>query len=369
MNHSKFLIIGLVILCLKCQNTTNTTNTTTVNNCAPSAALTAFGFTPQTAAVSTGVCTSYFNVTGACVVPTGVSSFLATKYITWANIAQNAYNFTGLYLAANLYFYNINNNSTNAINSSSGFWASIGNWFVNLWSQITNLYNLVLNWVQNLFTANSNAINPCFQAYVNITNGLFCVFTANSNNTATAVPSTTNVWSFLADPNVSTGLDSCLPLIDNYCILNYGVSITRTNLPFNVTMNWSDGAITNATCNSLQALNGATNATATLQRRSIILNTVRTDAVPFVWSSANILALGNFLNASPLTQPSTFSPTAFSSTGPRLQFSPLAGITTDFIAAGVSSGQPNGNYTAINSALINGFSLMVLLFLTIFMKF
>ena len=78
---------------------------------------------------------------------------------------------------------------------------------------------------QNALSINNN----CIQNYAKITNGIYCYLTSNSADQNSEVTSSGGRWSVnisLKTNTVGPSLAICLPIIDQFCALNYGVSIS-----------------------------------------------------------------------------------------------------------------------------------------------
>jgi hypothetical protein len=317
--------------------------------CAAPATLNGLGLTAQTAAVvNNGTCQNYFSA-GACATPWSVISTLNTQSAWLTQQAINANNYELQFVNASVYFAQQQgwiNNSTSVPSSSTSFWSSVGNWFTNLWNRSKALFQTFSSWVQTLFSKAGNAVNPCFQAWANLTNGAYCVSSSNSSLTASLglASGSSSLWMLNADINTTgNALQACLPLIDNYCSLTYGVSVSNSGLPFNVTFNWTDGGVSNATCNGLQTVfNQTATVSGLLTLNTLLVELFQTNWIRFVPSAAAITNLGSFLSGNAAS--STFVPTQqVAPTTAGIAFSGVAG-GENIYADGLLSGQPKTTY-------------------------
>ena len=82
----------------------------------------------------------------------------------------------------------------------------------------------------NTIVANSRAAtDQCYQNYQNLVNGIYCYLTSNKASANVQASSTGNHTTFTVAIDTNTtgaALSVCLPLIDSYCTLTYGISIS-----------------------------------------------------------------------------------------------------------------------------------------------
>jgi len=119
-----------------------------------------------------------------------------------------------------------------------------------------------------LFAINSthyDGINRCLRDYFIITNGLWCFFS--------------------------------LPLIDTYCVLSYGVSISFEGPPFGGTFSQSDGSLGIDLCRQLAAAFNSTDASSVARLQALLINNiVYTNWVPFIFENTFMDRLEQRLN-------------------------------------------------------------------------
>lgn len=283
----------------------------TQNTCASNAVMTAFGFTPLSAVqvISDGTCVKYFNSTGACVSAAQVKDAMNTANRWLQNKAIDASNFALQFPNASIYFaknQSLINDTTTAPVQDLSFWDKVGNFFKKAWNYTKALFQTFSAWVVNLFSSATNSINPCFQAWANITNGAYCV--AASNNARAggiAASGVANTFSVAADfQTAGAALVACLPLIDNYCALNYGISITNNTNPFNQTFNWTDGGMSINQCQTIRANTAAFCAPNSGNACNVTLwgtlaQVFSSNWIPFVPTDASNNNLGTFLTGTP----------------------------------------------------------------------
>jgi hypothetical protein len=261
--------------------------------------------------------------------------------------AVDAVNFSFNYVNATLYFQTlngwVNSNSTSTSTTTSN---TLTTFLKQISNTATAIFSNTATWIQSVFSNYNSAINPCFQAWANITNGAYCVLSSSSsvgyvNNTNNAV----TPLSFIADPT-STGnaLAACAPLIETYCSLTYGLSVNQAAHPFNKTFNWSDGGMSINDCYNFRNQTNCTTCAGTLN--SLYTTLFQTNWIKFIPSTANIASLGAFLT-SPVSANNTFTPIAQSSNGVSIGLSVASGSTGEnLVVAGQQSGQPKQTYSA-----------------------
>jgi hypothetical protein len=152
-----------------------------------------------------------------------------------------------------------------------------------------------------LFAINSthyDGINRCLRDYFIITNGLWCFFTSNVTKEYTRTTDPTTPLSLSVDQNrTGTPLFNCLPLIDTYCVLSYGVSISFEGPPFGGTFSQSDGSLGIDLCRQLAAAFNSTDASSVARLQALLINNiVYTNWVPFIFENTFMDRLEQRLN-------------------------------------------------------------------------
>ncbi len=335
--------------------------------CATTNALSGLGFTAVTSnVVNNGTCKNYFSV-GACVTPWSLINTLNVNNAWLQAQAVNAQNYAQQFVNATVYFGIqagwLNANTNIPSNSDSSFWNSIGNFFKSLWNKATALFQTFVGWVKTLFNKTGTAINPCFQAWANLTNGAYCVATSNNNDTSSLTTSlVVNTLTLTVDPT-STGnaLQACLPLIDNYCSLTFGVSTSNSASPFNTTFNWADGGLSVTDCQNIRSTANCTTAACTTSLNGYLTGLFATNWVRFVPSAISITYLGTFLAANATA--TTYVPVIQAPTGTGMNFAPAAQFGENVYADGLLSGQAGMTYgsafSMIASIMIPLFALLI----------
>lgn len=320
------------------------------NTCTATSILTQFGFSAQTASVvNNGTCSNYFSVGGACVPVGQVTNAMNTQNRWLQTRSIDARNYALQFLNATLYwatqngFVNANTNLSVNTNSISSFFSSLTNWLSNIANRATALFGQVSSWVSNIFNNLVNGVNPCFQAWANISNGAHCVLASSQRvNHVLGTSGSASPIAYLADPTAVGGaLQRCIPLIDTYCSMTYGVSVSNSASPFNQTFNWADNGMSLATCYAFRNQTNVTNNSAALNL--LLTNLFNTAWINFVPSAAQVTNLGSFLTTNLTVSPSTFVPISQTQNGVAINLIAIAGTTNtieNFVSDGNSSGQP-----------------------------
>lgn len=136
------------------------------------------------------------------------------------------------------------------------------------------------DWLRTLEAEATNSIQKCNEVYANASLGLWCHFTANQNLTSAAQtgPMADKVpYKFpTSSLDLAVQLDSCLPLLDVYCLNTYGVSISYAQEPFNTTFNFTDNTVPIDICLSMRSLKNQTAEPSVRARRMIMMNLFNT---------------------------------------------------------------------------------------------
>lgn len=235
-------------------------------------------------------CDNYYKAFGSCINPeetnVTLSNFSAIYKFNGVNAFQYAQIFTNMsiYWQANNGFINGAISSTNTLSKSLQV----------TWSSKGNYTSYLPAWVLNIQKNALNSISTCFSNYVNITIGLWCGMTSNKPlENLNTIQFQYFPYSFAANlTNVGGALMPCLPLLDLYCSMSYGVSISNSGLPFNRTFNLSDNYVPLSVCNSLQSVANCTSVSCMTQTYNILMSLYNTNRMFFVpdFSSLNNLA-------------------------------------------------------------------------------
>lgn len=152
--------------------------------------------------------------------------------------------------------------------------------------------------LKNITSTHFDGINRCLRDYYIITNGLWCMFTSNVTKNYTNTSDPYAPLSFHVDLNRTGGpLSNCLPLIDSYCILSYGISISFLDLPLGSIFSMGDGTINASLCYALQNVYNSTDQNDINYVYGLLINqTVFTNLIPFIPTDLYLNAYTRFIN-------------------------------------------------------------------------
>lgn len=349
--NNQLLVIALGIISASLQQDTPA--------CASNEWLAKFGFNATAATVvSGGLCQGLYDVGGACVDSTALRNYLTSLSNSYAAKATDASDMSNILSLQDTYFKAVNNNQTELNKPIStglgGIFDSIANTFKKVFSSVadffTDLWKNASAWVLRIFNKTSGAINPCFQALNTLSNGAFCALTSSNSLPKEAVTVGTNTCYRFQANQTSAGMElsKCLPLIDNYCILTYGVSISDTS-SFNRTFNWADNGFPRQACVDLQTNYNCTTAACNDTKYAILVNNFNSEHPSFVRTRQDNQALYNFLRQNAIQSASSYIPIS-QNTNKGLCFSSLA-AGSNIQAFGASSGITVPTYVAGTSTL------------------
>lgn len=321
--------------------------------CLTSAQLAALGFTASAnATTSTSVCTDLFANGGGCVSDAQLNAAFNTNA---ANLQVNA---------------NLTNSLSNALTNSIIY---IQN-FLNTASNITtnaSVSTAVANSSASLSTYNNiaanarSAQNTCFQNYQNVVNGIYCYLTSNQATNNTVITANGNNYGFNVAVNttsVGSALATCLPLIDAYCSVTYGISISSTSdnsyLDAGAYAGTSGNTYVPATsCRNLRTNYNCTTAACNQTiYTELITNVFNFQRLNFVQNSAYLNSQLSFYSA---LGNLTSSLSSYFKSSRRLQASQNSNSTVattpssngqDVSSNGKNSGAATNNYSANNTA-------------------
>lgn len=325
--------------------------------CAASDWLLKFGFNATApTVVAGGICQGFYDVGGACVDSAAVKNYLSALSTRYSSRATDASDTASLLSLEDTYFKAVNNNQTLLNKPIStglgGIFDSIVNTlntvFNNAKDFFTSLWKNASAWVLKIFNKTSGAINPCFQAWNNLANGAFCALTSSNALAKLSVTSGANTYYSFQANTTSAGLElsKCLPLIDNYCTLTYGISISDTT-NFNRTYNWADNGFPKQACMDLQTNYNCTTSVCNTTKYGILIANFNTEDFNFVRNPDDLQALYKFLKQNTIQQPSAYVPISQNLQKGVVFASVDAG--SDFQAFGSKSGIVIPTYTGDNT--------------------
>ena len=278
--------------------------------CLTAAQLNALGFTVganiTSAGNSSSVCTDLYSNGGNCVDVAQIQTVFNTNQV---NLQANAQASVNINTALNSVLTAINSLTNLAGNITANITAALNGTLTNLTTNTSVTANATARTLQtttsttvnasagsNLQTIinNSNkAINSCYQAYQNLVNGVYCYLTSNQASANTAVTTSGTTTNFVVNVNTDSTrntLNACIPVIDSYCLLTYGISITSNTTAFTSffqnSVN-STGKVSLATCQILQSNYNCNSTTCQTAINTALINTVFSPtSVNFIQSKA-----------------------------------------------------------------------------------
>ena len=331
--------------------------------CTPKEWLDKYNFTALAPPVAvTGTCKGAFDTGKACVSATVLKNYFAMITTNLKDRAIDAYDYSQLLGLADKYFYNVNNNISTGILNTSG-----NSWWQNILSGVTSfftsLWTTVSTWALSLFNKSQTKIPTCFRAWNAVSQGALCLF-SSVNNEGAATADAKN-FALKADiTTTGTALEECLDLINNYCVLTYGVALSQTSSPYNKTFTWSDGGMTLADCNALKLVFtcDAANTDCLLNRRTQLVKFFNHYDLPFVTNKANVANLNNFLLNDPIKQPDTFVPIQNAAVQNRVVLTPTT-TSNNVKLLGDNSGETVADFPYSSTRLKGAFKLALVSFL------
>ena len=334
----------------------------TIPICPSSIFLNSFGFLLNPNPVNqTTICPIFYSNNGSCVDVSTTRVYLNQVQNWFQQQSKNAFNYSDLYKKVSVYWRVIN-----GFVSTPSLTSVLPSNIPQILTKLTNnLWNNADLSIQNRQLTNSNAVSPCFQVLANLTNGIYCGITSNNRlfyqNGSAKYPNSIPITIPVNSSKIGTSLQTCLPLIDNYCSLSFGLSISDLKLPFNITFDWGDGGLQMSDCQTYQTLINCTSANCTNTLNNMLVDLFYTNWVPFVPSAVSIVQLQNYLSQfdnSTIYQPIPSRPSGM---GIQLVTSPV-GTPIDFYISGVGSGQSNVIYTRFEQQLKACCFLLLILF-------
>lgn len=334
-------------------------------SCVPSATISQYGLVAQSAAViNNGTCKWYWSSNGACATPWSVINAMNNNNAWLATKALDAQQYGLQYINATVYWQTVNGyvNANTQVQTNTSWWQSFTNTLSNWWTIVSNrataLFNSAYGWLRSVFSNHVAGIPTCLNAWGNITNGAYCLAGSSQNAPYTVSASGSISWG-VAQQSTGAALANCLPLIDTYCQLTYGISINNNSSPFNQTFSWSDNGLSQAVCSNIRTQNlGGASTQASLY--AALIGLYNSNWVQFIPGQAQIAAIGNIYASNSTTLSSSSIPQQVAPSAASFSLFVAQTNGTDVVAVGQNSGQPSRNYVH-NSA----FRLASLFFLAL----
>lgn len=258
--------------------------------------------TPNTP-INESVCTNIFQNYGACLSSNDTQNFFNSNFASLLTSASNSFLLSLQFVNATFFWDNISTNGS--LNNYSS--PKLGSWFY----MAQNLFKTPLNnkiayflekdqWIINIYTDHIKAINPCFEAWGNITIGGFCMFASGKgpSSNPSIIGNAGNVGLSANKTDVGKNLRVCLPLINTYCAVNFGLLITNTTPPFIQSSFLEDGGITYDNCLMLQNINGCKTGQCIQQIDSFLSDMYFSNSAAFSPGSNYLNATGTVFSGS-----------------------------------------------------------------------
>lgn len=139
-----------------------------------------------------------------------------------------------------------------------------------------NVFEEINTYMETLRVRATNATSDCLSAYYKLNNGLMCYLTSNKATTGVSSSSATSNAGFIVDVKTDTVGDEllkCLPMVDAYCSLVYGYSISK-DFPFEDVKYNVTGKVTLNTCTQLRTVYSCNTDACTATKRTIFINDI-----------------------------------------------------------------------------------------------
>lgn len=267
-----------------------------VANCASKSTLLGLGLTPMPFAIDqSGTCSSYYNTSGSCVDSSTTRQSMDSLNNFFQTQVTNALNYYSLFPNSTL-FWQVSHGFA-SIDSSQ----DIGSWINSLLQLGSSAYNILMGMFANSISPYKASTIGCLSIIANLSKSAFCAVSSGLNVTLgppsavfpDSIPLSVPVDTMAVGPSLA----KCLPLIDTYCSLSYGVSVLNYSKPFNSTFNLSDGGLSINSCKTIQFLVNCTTSTCNTTLWRILINSLSTNFIPFVPSQATIASFGSYINS------------------------------------------------------------------------
>lgn len=242
------------------------------------------------------VCNSVYSQWGTCINQTNTTTNLRNITSNFRFNALNAYQYVQMLTNMTTYWKAVHGFINGPISDSN----SISNAMKQTWNSDRNWTAETPLWLLQAQQAGLNAIRPCSEAYANISIGVWCSMTsahALASNPTTTGNSTIFPFTFsTSSQEIGSKLESCLPLLDVYCMNSYGVSVRNSELPFNTTFNFSDNSVPLSVCQAAQNVANATDASGVATRQALLIGLYNTFRIPYIPVYSGLRDLATFFN-------------------------------------------------------------------------
>lgn len=314
------------------------------SRCSPEFILQTFNISTAEVSFASPVCPGLFAQAGSCVETGSLQTVLNSTVDWYRQRSLDALDFARLLQNATIYWQVLNGFYTLPSNSS--------NYFINLFISMKQFLSTYIqqfsDWLFETIQVSTQAIPTCFQAMANVSAGVFCGLSANNTlkfgPPMTQVPSDRIPFGVVANTSaVGSALQVCLPLLDTYCSLSYGISIINVQLPFNRTFNWADGAIPINVCQNLRKSFNCTTKVCNDRQKQVLVDLFYSNWIPFVPSRAFIDALAAYLLT--FSNTTAFKPPGLALSGVGISLLNNMGQEgVNFYALGLGSAAPATTY-------------------------
>ena len=352
------LLLNLMMSIIESQVTTSTTGTQT---CTVPSYYSYLNFNQTFYSNNSTICGNVYNTIGSCV-PAAQTAIQLNNFTAFARFnSVNAYQYIQMITNMTIYWAAYNGFVTGPLNSSNSFSKALSS----AWNSYSSFSSYQPAWVTAVQTKALNNLNSCFSINANITIGLWCEMTSNQNltNVYSSASQLSNLsFAFsTSSQNVTNAFNVCLPLLDVYCMMSYGISISNSKLPFNNTFNFSDNLIPLQTCTSLSSIANFTDSVSNATRTGVLIGLFNTNRLLYVPDFGSLNNLAKFMIS--YKDPSNFTLASSSVVipkGARISYDPNA-VNLDFLTVGMGSNITGPVYGAWNGVIRLRTTLLIFL--------
>jgi hypothetical protein len=242
----------------------------------------------------TNICDPLYTSKGSCAFPNSTQDYWDSIRPSLQQSAANSYQLALQFVHA-LLFYSARNNGTSRDDyknpKTGSFFFMTDSIFRPENSNAAVFFYEQSQAVQDIFFNHRRKLDSCFRAISLINIGAFCYLTSADAGFVGLYTNQTAAGGVVANASsVGEQLTACIPMVDVYCLVWYGISIT-TNSPFSSPFLLPNGAISQSDCLDLRSSYACNTSDCQSNINQFITSTIHQNGVTFAPSEDQITAL------------------------------------------------------------------------------
>lgn len=267
----------------------------------------------------TNICDPVFASKGSCAFANATQGYWDAVRPKLQDSAANSYQLALQYVNA-LLFYSARNNGTSLEDyknpKTGSFFFMTDNIFRPNNTNASAFFYEQPQAIQDIFFNHRRKLDSCFRAISVINIGAFCYLASSEASFIGLYTNETNAGGVAANATTVGGqLSDCIPMLDVYCLVWYGISVTTSITPFANPFQLPNGAISRNDCFNLQTNYACNSSVCSSNINQFVTATIRQNGATFAPTAQQITELNGIFTNTTAAEDISITPSTPSSLG------------------------------------------------------